>query len=478
MPTRGRNFWLLLVSVWFYCWGELRFLPVLLVISLWDYVVGLIIAGPVRNGVVPKLEPGGPRTIRQKAALISSLVVNLGILAFFKYFYFIVDNWNAFAAAVGFAGAQLHPTFTVTLPLGISFYTFQTMSYTLDVYMGNTRATRRIVDYFCFVTMFQQLVAGPIVRYVDVAAELRERHVNIDRFGYGVSRFVVGLAKKLLIANTLALPADRIFAIPPDQLTTPVAWLAVVCYAFQIYFDFSGYSDMAIGMGHMFGFKFLENFNYPYIARSLTDFWRRWHISLSTWFRDYLYIPLGGNRLGPWRTGFNLVLVFFLCGLWHGAAWNFVLWGLFHGFFLILERAFGRKPHDRPIPLPNWLRHGYVLLVVLISWVLFRSTSLAQVRGFLLAMAGLGTGTGEVYNMGLFFDLQVGTVLVAAFLGSIPWIPWIGNRMENHLPQHQGPTPAYLLWNAAKVAGIALLMALTAVNLSAGSHNPFIYFRF
>ena len=294
-------------------------------------------------------------------------MTNLAFLATFKYLGFAAESYNQLITALGLRYLAPQAWLEITLPLGISFYTFQSMSYTIDVYLGHVRATRRFIDFGCFVTLFPQLVAGPIVRFRSIASQLRERQTTLEDFSQGLRRFVIGLAKKVLIANIVAIPADAIFDGREPSFGT--AWLGIICYTLQIYFDFSGYSDMAIGLGMMLGFRFPENFDYPYIARSIQGFWRRWHISLSTWFRDYLYIPLGGNRRGRATTYRNLILVFALCGLWHGAAWNFLVWGLFHGFFLIMERmvpfrSFLRRARSNPeTPLRAGCRDGGVGVV-------------------------------------------------------------------------------------------------------------------
>ena len=293
----------------------------------------------------------------------------------FKYADFLVGNLNALLGPLRLAPLSLPG---IALPIGISFFTFQALSYVIDVYRREVPVQRNPFDLGLYIALFPQLIAGPIVRYHDVARQLVERVVTRQGFAYGVERFVVGLGKKVLIANTLAVQADLIFAIPADQLTAPVAWFGLVCYTLQIYFDFSGYSDMAIGLGYMFGFRFLENFSHPYVAQSITEFWRRWHISLSTWFRDYLYVPLGGNRGSALRTYRNLVLVFFLCGLWHGASWSFVVWGLLHGFLLVIERMGLGRLMAR---WPRALRHAWTLFFVMIAWVFFRADSLPQARG-------------------------------------------------------------------------------------------------
>jgi alginate O-acetyltransferase complex protein AlgI len=317
------------------------------------------------------------------------------------------------------------------------------------------------------------------VRYNDVAHQLKERTVTLEGFAQGVRRFIIGLAKKMIVANTLAFPADAIFGLPADELTWRVAWLGVICFTFQIYFDFSGYSDMAIGLAKMFGFQFKENFNYPYISQSITEFWRRWHISLSTWYRDYLYIPLGGNRFGSARTYFNLVTVFFLCGLWHGASWAFIFWGLFHGTFLVIERmGLGRLLARTWAPV----RLSYALLVVMIGWVFFKASTLTHAVDYLSAMAGFGNGMGIRYSTGIYLNAQVQLVLVAAVFASLPLIPFLSALRDRFAwREYQRSWRAWLVEPAfafTPVVMLLLLLVVSAMLLAADTYNPFIYFRF
>lgn len=333
------------------------------------------------------------------------------------------------------------------------------------------------LDFALYLTLFPHAIAGPIVRYGDIAQQITHRIITTAGFAEGVRRFILGLAKKVLVANTVAVAADAIFKLPGSDLTLGLSWLGVTCYTLQIYFDFSGYSDMAIGLAKMFGIDFKENFNYPYTAQSITDFWRRWHISLSTWFRDYLYIPLGGNRSGPWRTYLNLMLVFFLCGLWHGASWTFAAWGLFHGDFLILERGrIGRLVQSLWLPA----RHAYTLLVVAVGWLLFRADTVAQALVFLRAMAGLGQGSGIVYHTGLYLEAQLVLALLAGVLASAPLLPWLQDAGRRVLSAGRGPLAAGLRVGMAttELAALSLLFLCSTMLLAAGTYNPFIYFRF
>ncbi|MCA8923022.1 MAG: MBOAT family protein, partial [Planctomycetes bacterium] len=355
---RLRNAVLLVASLAFYAWGELGYVFLLLGSIGANYGFGLWIAGAVERGAA-------------RRALVVAVATNLGLLGVVKYTHMFVGWAGVALGALGVA--QVDPMPPLHLPLGISFFTFQALSYVIDVYRGVVPAQRSPWKLALYVSLFPQLIAGPIVRYADLAAELDARSVTTADVAAGARRFVVGLGKKVLIANALSVPADRIFALPAEQLGLEVAWLGIACYTLQIYFDFSGYSDMAIGLGRMFGFHFLENFDYPYVSRSIREFWRRWHISLSTWFRDYLYIPLGGNQGSATRTYVNLVLVFALCGLWHGASLTFVAWGLFHGVFLVGERLAAGK-----VRAPRLLQHLYVLVAVMVGWVLFRAESFAH----------------------------------------------------------------------------------------------------
>jgi alginate O-acetyltransferase complex protein AlgI len=373
----------------------------------------------------------------------------------------------------------------ISLPIGISFYTFQSMSYTIDVYRGETRGIRNLVDFACFVTMFPQLVAGPIVRYREIAAQLQQRAITRTGLAYGASRFAVGLAKKVLIADTAAVAADAIFGVNATALSAPAAWLGAVAYAVQIYYDFSGYSDMAIGLGCMMGFTFPENFLHPYGSRSLTEFWRRWHVSLSTWFRDYLYVSLGGNRRSPTRTVLNLYLVFVLCGLWHGAGWPFLVWGLYHGTFLTIERLLRLRSEAgaRQDHAPTWqpLARAYTLTVVLFSWVIFRATTLPQALDYLAAMFGHHPGfTGE-HTWGVFASPSI---LIAVALGLVLSVPWWNSRLMTESPSrlreviaswppHWGPLEA-----AGNAAACLLLLGMSLVKVLAGTYSPFIYYRF
>jgi alginate O-acetyltransferase complex protein AlgI len=403
------------------------------------------------------------------------------VLGVFKYADFFADNVNALLLILGVRPVVVP---RVLLPIGISFFTFHAISYVVDVHRRDATAQKSPVHAALYLLLFPQLIAGPIIRYRDIADQLARRIVTLDDFAYGVRRFVIGLAKKVLIANIVAGPADKIFAMPIRELSTGHAWLGLICYTFQIYFDFSGYSDMAIGLGRMFGFRFPENFRWPYIAASVQEFWRRWHISLSTWFRDYLYIPLGGNRVSAARRYLNLVTVFFLCGLWHGASWNFVIWGLWHGTFLVIERVYSQSRRQLPeypitrladsgvLSWPVW-PHVYTMLVVMVGWVFFRAETLTGSIAFLQAMAGATIPLPTPYTVWWYLTPELWLALVAGMIGSTPWVPAVAARIA----RAERPGAAWRL----ELLGTATLMALlvaSIISVAARTYNPFIYFRF
>jgi alginate O-acetyltransferase complex protein AlgI len=458
--TRVKNFLLLLASLVFYAWGEIGFIFLLLASTLMNYGLGLW---------VDRSESAA----RRKLAVGVAVFINLGLLAFFKYADFVVSLLNSL---LNFAGiAPLHAP-NIPLPIGISFFTFHALSYVIDVYRCKWKAATDPKDVALYIFFFPQLIAGPILRWSAIGPQLSQRPVSLDTFADGIRRFVGGLAKKILIANTLALPADQIFSLPANELSTSVAWLGILCYTLQIYFDFSGYSDMAVGLGKMFGFTFLENFNFPYVAQSIKDFWRRWHISLSTWFRDYVYIPLGGNRVSEMRNHFNLVIVFFLCGLWHGASWTFVVWGLYHGFFLVLERTRFGKIQAK---LPQTLRHLYTILVVMMGWVIFRADSFTAAKHFFVTLFGAANATAA-QPIARYTTSQVLLAIVLGILFSGPL--WNGIRTACSKLGQSSPAacrPIVQIFGAT--VEVTLIVALALVSsawLASGTYNPFIYFRF
>tara|TARA_R110002033_G_scaffold98637_1_gene146971 strand:+ start:4130 stop:5473 length:1344 start_codon:yes stop_codon:yes gene_type:complete len=367
-----RNSFLLIASLFFYAWGE-HFLVLLMMSSICvNFIFGLLIAYSQKHF----------KTSISKIFLFLGIAANLSVLIFYKYSNFLLDNLNL-------AGLKLNINLDdIVLPIGISFYTFQSISYLIDLYRKEVESQKNLIHLGLYISLFPQLIAGPIVRYSDIFKEIKERVVSKELFKSGINRFIRGLAKKVVFANTVGFFADKTFDISAADLPSSVAWLGIICYSLQIYFDFSGYSDMAIGLGRMLGFNFKENFNYPYFSKSVKDFWRRWHISLSTWFRDYLYFPLGGNRKGKFRTYFNLIFVFFITGLWHGASWNFVVWGLFHGAFLLLERINLFNLSSKF----DFLKRAYLLLVVTIGWVFFRSEDLSYAIAFIAKMFSFTNG--------------------------------------------------------------------------------------
>jgi alginate O-acetyltransferase complex protein AlgI len=448
------------LSYAFYGWANPLFVPVLLASTAIDYVAGRIIARHPIDAATGGPPDGARRPRAARMAVAASVCSNLALLGFFKYFNFGAENLAALAGSMGLAESGFDTVIRVTLPLGISFYTFQSMSYTIDVYRGRAAAIRSFIDFACYVSMFPQLVAGPIIRFSEVADQFVSRTHTIAKFARGAAFFSVGLAKKVLLANPCGKVAD--LAFDAGSLTPADAWYGVTAYAFQIYFDFSGYSDMAIGLGLMLGFVFPKNFDSPYRAQSITEFWHRWHISLSTWLRDYLYVPLGGNRKGPARTYANLLIVMLLGGLWHGAAWTFVIWGGLHGALLALERLFGRLPLYARVPAP--VRIAATFAIVLVTWVFFRATDLPHAVRYLGDMIALGApepGAGLLAGV-IYQPYYLGTVLAAA---GITWAA----------PQAWTWTQTL---NVPKAAAVVALFVLSTVALTTQAYNPFIYFIF
>ncbi len=442
IPKNLKNLFLLLVSLTFYSFGEKELVLIILASTIVDFSAGIII------------EKG-----YKKLGLAISIFVNLSFLLYFKYATFVFENYHNLLQNLGLETESLINLPTIVLPLGISFYTFQTMSYTIDVYRGNVKANRNLINFATYVTLFPQLIAGPIVRYKDIQKQLVNRKPNVKQFSEGVERFIIGLAKKMIIANNLALIADAVFDTPTEFISSPVAWLGIIAYAFQIYYDFSGYSDMAIGLGKMFGFEFLENFNYPYISKSIREFWRRWHISLSTWFRDYLYISLGGNRKGNKRTYINLIIVFFITGLWHGASWNFIIWGLLHGLFLIVERLGFDKVL---LKLGKPISHIYTLLIVLITWVFFKSETLPDAINYIIKMFNF-TIIKEVSFINYYITKEVLFAFSLAILFSLPIYQKIALKSY---------------FNYLKPILLIVIFIISVMYIAVDSYNPFIYFRF
>ncbi len=438
-PLKTRNFFLLLASLFFYGWGEPVYILIMLASIAVDYTHGMLV------------ERWRDNDRKARAAVASSVFFNLAILVFFKYWDFIAVNVNTIT------GLQL-PVLGLPLPIGISFYTFQTMSYTIDVYRKAAPVQRNVVTFGTYVTLFPQLIAGPIIQYKTVAEQLISRREGMEKFVSGVTRFSVGLAKKVLLANAIGELWD--ISLARDQVTVAGGWLGLIAYAFQIYFDFSGYSDMAIGLGRMFGFEFVENFNYPYISRSIVEFWKRWHISLTSWFREYVYFPLGGNRVPRYRWILNILTVWLLTGIWHGAGWNFLLWGLYYALWMLLERLFLGKYLDK---LPVLLRHVYAMLVVLVGWALFAIEDMGQLGRYLSSCFGGAPlfSAADGYQLRSYGPLLVLLTLAATPLGKKLW-GRLGERGEGVL------TPIL----------VVLSLALCTASLVDASYNPFLYFRF
>jgi alginate O-acetyltransferase complex protein AlgI len=446
-PTEAQNYILIAVSLFFYAWGEPIWVSLLVLTAVVDWLAALWMER-TRGTNGPKL------------ALALSLVSNLSLLGVFKYSDFVVENVNtSFAASFNLPG--------YALPIGISFYVFQTLSYSIDVYRGDVRAQRRFTDFLLYVSLFPQLVAGPIVRYVHVAAEIRGRRHSWDLFSRGLHRVCVGLFKKVFIANVAGEWAERTMGGDLSTLSTGDAWLGLAMFALQIYFDFSAYSDMAIGLGMMFGFHFHENFNYPYISKSVTEFWRRWHISLSTFFRDYVYIPLGGRARWPYR---NLFIVWALTGFWHGPSWNFMLWGLYFGVWIAIERLFLSSLLAR---LPGLFGHLYLLLIVTLGWALFYFTDLQQLQQFSMILFGMTDA--PLFGEQTFTDIQAHALwLPLALIACTPVAPWMSSYVVR-----LNVVRSLISWRPVAILAVDLMLLLSCTALLVGqSYNPFLYFRF
>ncbi len=475
-PRKAKNAALFLGSLIFYAWGEPVYVVLMIFSTVLDYTCGRLIE-KYRD------------TPKQKLGLVLSLAGNLGLLFFFKYADFLIGTINSITGA----GIPKHG---LPLPIGISFYTFQTMSYTIDVYRGQVKAQKNIISFGAYVSLFPQLIAGPIVRYREIAEELENRRHTTDSFGEGARRFVTGLSKKVLLANNIGLLWDTIAATDPAKLSTVCAWLGVVAFAFQIYFDFSGYSDMAIGLGKMFGFSFPENFNYPYIAANVTDFWRRWHMSLSAWFRDYVYIPLGGNRKGLRRQIINIAIVWILTGLWHGASWNFVLWGAWYGFLLILEKCFLLRVFKKT---PAFVSHIFTGFAVLVGWTFFAITDIGQCFRYIGTM--FGAGAGFIDDITLYYlSNYLPMLLLCAFFSTPLWkklaakvMSLVGlskdtstdGSLDGSSEEAAERASTGLLRRGAQAVFLAVdscwfvvLSLLSLMYLVSSSYNPFLYFRF
>ena len=443
LPIKISNIFLLVVSLFLYAWGEPVYVAALIICALINYLTALIVE---KN---------------RRLALILALTLNLGMLCVFKYTNFIIENINLIP------GISI-PSVNIRMPLGISFFTFQAMSYTIDVYRGECRPQKNFAKLLLYISLFPQLIAGPIVKYHEIEAELTQRSAGIQDTVQGARRFIVGLAKKVLLANALAVTADMVFDASPALINMPVAWIGAVAYAFQIYFDFSGYTDMAIGMGRMMGFHFPENFRHPYAAVSIQDFWRRWHISLSSWFRDYVYIPLGGNRRGKARAIINRIIVFFLTGLWHGASWNFVIWGLGNGALLMLESS-GVIPVKKLTGRLRSIAHIYVWLCFILLFVIFRAETLPQT---LAVYKGMFAGfTMTAAQQTLLAKCLSGSAVITLISGAVCALPW-NERFKTLTGKKR---TAYEVITCVLSLGV---FYLSLMSLASQSYNPFIYFRF
>ena len=440
-----RNNLLLLASLFFYAWGEPRYLLIMLLTILINYVGANYISRSKNER-------------HRKILLVLSIIADLSCLFYFKYFNFFIENLN------NITHLNLH-FIDVVMPIGISFYTFQAMSYLIDVYRREVAAQKSIYNLALYITLFPQLIAGPIVKYHDVEEQISNRDSTFEKVSYGIKRFIIGLSKKMIIANTLGVIVDQIFAAPAQSFDTPTAWLGAITYSLQLFYDFSGYSDMAIGLGSIFGFKFLENFNYPYISKSITEFWRRWHISLSTWFKEYLYIPLGGNRVSKRRTYLNLLIVFLATGFWHGAAWNFIVWGLWHGFFIVLEKITGWHKVETKNILHLCLKQLYASFVFIIGWVMFRAENMEYAFHYIQNMFGLTKIAKLQHINGL--DMQSVVVLVVALVCATP----IFHKMLDIPYKHKILRSLVNIW-------LMILFIISLSIIANATYNPFIYFRF
>ena len=445
-PKKFKNAVILLTSLIFYAWGESVYIFLMVGTIIFDYIMAL------------KIDKYKEDCNKSKKLFIFTLSVNILILVFFKYFGFIVDNINnIFSINIPFSA--------LALPVGISFYTFQVLSYIIDVYLQKVKVQKSIISFGAYVTMFPQLVAGPIVQYETIEEQLNYREESLEKFGQGVERFIQGLGKKILLANNIGFVWTTISAMDLGSMSVLTAWIGIIAYTFQIYFDFSAYSDMAIGLGKMFGFEFIENFNFPYISTSVTEFWRRWHISLGSWFREYIYIPLGGNRVNVGKQIRNIFAVWFLTGLWHGASWNFIVWGLYYGIILLLEKMVFDKVLEKT---PKFIKHVYTMLLVTIGWVFFASTDLTYAIEYIKVMFGLGHNV-LIDNAGIYY---LYTNVIMFIILAICSTPILKNMLDKGVAKSR---PLYM--NISLVIHMLVLFLATAYLVNE-TYNPFLYFRF
>ena len=448
IDKRFKNILLLISSIIFYAWGGVSYSLIMLSSIIINYIFALLIDKAIEDNNLKN----------KKIYLALCIIINLSILGYFKYTNFIISIINSLSQN------KIIELTNIVLPIGISFYTFQALSYVIDVYRGHNKAQKNIFDLALYISFFPQLIAGPIVKYHDIENQILNRNESLENIFYGIKRFIYGLSKKVILANMFALSCDEILKQPTDELGTALVWCASVLYTLQIYYDFSGYSDMAIGLGRMFGFNFLENFNYPYISKSIKEFWRRWHISLSTWFKEYLYIPLGGNRKRKLFTYINLLIVFFATGLWHGASYNFILWGLFHGFFLVIERIFlGKLLEKNKL---KFINHIYVIFVFVIEWVLFRADDLKHAFELYKLMFSYKE---SIYTVRYFFYPQTFVCFIFGILFS--------GLFQSIFPKVREATFSSKVYIFESVIQFILLF-ICIMYLVNGTYNPFIYFRF
>lgn len=453
MPRQLRNLFILITGLFFYAWGEPIYVFIMIASTLIDYFAGLVI-----------YKFGGNK-ITRRLALIVSVVMNLSLLGFFKYSNFIVENINNL----------FHTSFgapTALLPIGISFFTFQSMSYTIDLYRGNIEVQKNPITFAAFVTLFPQIVAGPIVRYEDVAAELKERHLDLDTIWHGILRFCAGIGKKVLIANNIGTLWDSVKVMDINTVPVATAWLGIAAYTLQIYFDFSGYSDMAIGLGEMLGFHFPENFNYPYMSKSISEFWRRWHMTLSEWFKSYVYFPLGGSRKGFGRTIFNTAVVWLLTGIWHGASWNFITWGVMYGILIIIEKlliTLLKKKNKEYIldKIPGFVKHIYAMLFVMLGWVLFDTKDLPTAFSYMKRMFSFGSTFADEHT--LYFLMNFGLLFVIAIIGCTSLVKNLAQKFTAKVPSCS---------HVLSVVYMIVIMLIATSYLVDASYNPFLYFNF
>ena len=446
-----KNIVLFIASLIFYSWGGAKYLLLILFLIIINYFSGIVIL---------KLTNKAKKTV-----FITTVLINLGTLLYFKYFNFFIENVLDFFRLVNIELSWKEPN--IYLPIGISFFTFQILSYIIDVYKGNVNVQKNIINFGLYVMLFPQLIAGPIVRYIDVEKQIECRKFTIEKFYYGIRRFIIGFSKKILLSNSVGYIADLIFNNNSYNNNMVIAWIGAICYALQIYHDFSGYSDMAIGLGSMFGFDFLENFNYPYISKSIKEFWRRWHISLSTWFKDYVYIPLGGNRKGKFKTYRNLLIVFFITGFWHGASWNFIVWGLFYGVFLILERGkFGKIL----LKLPGIIQRIYSLIVILIGWVFFRADGLKSAINYIKNLFSFNFE--NLNNILLIIDKEYLFFIIVAIICCTPLISYTSKKAKEKFKK------AIFYIEIIEYFLLICIFIISILYMTSSLYNPFIYFRF